>query len=270
MGYYLVEALKASGHDAKHFWLRDALKIPKDFDLYFRVDNGDYATADLPLDLKPRVFYAVDTHLSRSRKHMEAFLASYDAIFCAQYLTVSGWQKLFKNVFWVPLGCDPNVHKQLYLDEPKKYDLGFVGSMGGIPRKFILQSVWERYAKNSFFGKYGFLELSEIYSRAKIGFNYSIQNDINMRIFEVMSCGAMLMTNAITDPMLHQLYEEDKDLVLYRDFDDLCQKVEYYLAHPQKCQEIAKRGQAKTLEKHTYQHRTDEMLKIAQSLCLFG
>ena len=140
-----------------------------------------------------------------------------------------------------------------------------MGSDAGIhyARRFYLQALRERYPK-SFLQRWPFIKMHEIYNTSKIGFNYSIHQDINMRTFEVMSCGSLLLTNEIKDPMLKELFKEGEDLIIYRNFDDLCEKVDYFLVHDQERQKISDRGHQKVIQNHTYQHRADEILKIVE------
>lgn len=262
---FFRRALEKTEHEVQHFWLKDAKTIPHEFDLYFRVDEGDYATPDIPAHLKPSIYYAVDTHLPRSRKAMEAFLPNYDSIFCAQNLIVDTWKKKFKNVYWIPFGYDPEVHRMVPNSAEPKYDLAFVGSLGGQDRKYILQEMRERYP-NSFIGTYPFLSISEIYNQAKIGLNYSIYHDINMRMFEVLASGRMLLTNRINDPMMESLFKSGEEIVIYENLDDLCKKADYFLSHSEERERISKQGHEMILQGHSYLDRVQSMLDLAQKV----
>lgn len=265
-GFYL-KAFRDLGYNITHFSLKDSRSIPKKFDLYFRIDHGDYLDSDISPELKPSIFYAIDTHIDRSRKHMEKFIKNYDAVLCAHYLGMKTWKRHFhKPIYWIPAACDRTLH-QKDLHKEKIYDVAFVGSSGGNPRKFVLQMLKERYPKH-FIGKFSFLKLSEIYSASKVGFNFSIHDDINMRIFEVMSCGALLITNDIKDPMLKLLFKESEDFITYRNMKELYSKVDYFLTREDERKEIAENGCRKVKESHAYEHRVREILEISKSLKL--
>lgn len=262
MGTFFLRAFKQTSHETKHFSLREAQKIPNHFDLYFRIDHGDYADNDLPLHLKPSIFLAIDTHLSRSRKQMENFVGHYDVVFCVHHLGAQYWKQKFKNVHWLAVACDLEIHRRNPTKQ-KTYDIAFVGGPGGNPRKFILQMLREGYAKN-FIGKYHFLNIADIYTASKIGVNFSIHHDINMRVFETMACETLLITNEIKDPMLKILFKEGEDLIIYKDIKELYSKINYFLKHENERKEIAASGYRKTVERHTYLHRVKEILGIAK------
>ena len=79
----IEEIVKKAGIGYEHFWTNDAQNIPNDFDLYFRLDHGDYKY-DIPAYLRPAVFYAIDTHLKKPYKKIRSQAGHYDIVFCAQ------------------------------------------------------------------------------------------------------------------------------------------------------------------------------------------
>jgi len=262
-GCYFEKALKASNHTVQHFWTEHSYDIRPEFDLYLRIDHGDYKY-DIPEHLHPAVFLAIDTHLKKPYKKIEKQVGHYDFVFCAQK---EGARKLRRrkkvNAFWIPLGCDPQIHKKIDLE--KKIDLAFVGTEGKKSlRGVLLKKIKEKYP-NSFLGKADYQEMSEIYSSAKIGFNYSIRNDINMRCFEVMSCGALLLTNYIKNNGLEELFEDRKHLVVYRNPKELYNLIDYYLSHPQEREQIAYAGHQLVASQHTYKDRLREMFEYIRA-----
>lgn len=127
-----------------------------------------------------------------------------------------------------------------------------------IPADYDLYLRIERHPA-SFLDKSPFTQISRIYSSSKIGFNYSIKNDINMRIFEVMSCGSLLITNRIRDKGFKELFEDGKHLVTYRNRRELFKLVDYYLAHDREREEIAGNGYQLVTKYHTYEMRVAKM-----------
>ena len=72
--------------------------------------------------------------------------------------------------------------------------------------------------------------MAKIYSQAKIIFNKSIRKDLNMRVFEAMSCGSMLVTDRLKpEAGLEELFKDKKHFVLYDNESDLVEKIGYYL-----------------------------------------
>lgn len=51
------------------------------------------------------------------------------------------------------------------------------------------------------------------------------------------------------------IFEEDKEIVMFKTPEELFDKVDYYLNHDEERKAIAKRGQAKVLECYTYEKK---------------
>lgn len=256
-GAYIERVLKQANRQYALFGVEDPQAIPRGFDLYLRIDHGDYKF-DLPQYLRPAVFWAIDTHLPKPYKKIRSQAGHYDVVFCAQK---QGAQRLEReariDAQWLPLGCDPQVHARL--DLAKEYDLGFVGRNAmKFKRGKHLAMLKNRYPR-SFIGEAAYTQMSRIYSAARIGFNSSIINDINMRLFEIMACGCFLLTNRIQYNGLEELFKDGEHLVTYADDRQLLRLIDYYLAHESERQRIADAGYAAVIAKHTYFHRLQTM-----------
>jgi len=259
IGCYFERGAKELGISYDHYWTKDAGDIAKAYDLYLRIDHGDYKY-DIPPYLKPSAFYVVDTHLKKPYRKIKEQVKHYDYVFCAQK---DGVEKLKRDVkikaTWIPIGCDPNIHRRL--DVKKRFDIAFVGTEGKKNlRGRSLKLLAHRYP-NSFIGKADFRLLSNIYSSAKIGFNYSINNDINMRIFEILSCGTLLVTNYIRDNGFEELFSDGLNVVTYKDASKLLKVIDYYLAHDEERERIAKEGHLLATNLHTYKERLKKILQ---------
>jgi len=257
-GSYVEKVIKNAGIEYVHFWTQNSRDIPRKFDLYFRIDHGDYKY-DIPEDLHPAVFYTIDTHLKKPYKKIKSQAKHYDIVFCAQKDGADKLRRELKiDTQWIPLGCDPDVHKKLGM--PKIYDIGFVGRDA---KKFArgkqLELLKRKYPV-SFIGGADFRKMSEIYSSSRIGFNSSILNDVNMRVFEVMACGSFLLTNKIKGNGFDELFADKKDLVVYKNNKEMLELIEYYLKNPEERERIADNGYQMVVKKHTYFHRVQSML----------
>jgi spore maturation protein CgeB len=104
--------------------------------------------------------------------------------------------------------------------------------------------------------------MSEIYSQSKLGFNYSIFNELNMRFFEIMSSGTMLLTNPIKECNIEKLgFRDGEHLRVYHNPKELFALIDYYLSHDQERELIAQKGYNMVISKHTYDNRVREMLE---------
>ena len=256
IGVYFERACRALGLAYTHAWTSQAAALAPGYDLYLRVDHGDYRH-DLPDGLRPAVFLATDTHLPKSWRRIRRAAPRYDLVCCVHRRGADA----LPNGAWVPAACDPAVHGKLAL--PKMRDVAFVGTEGGIPRKFYLQALRERYP-NSFISHAPYTEIGRIYSQAKIGFNCSVRDDVNMRMFEILASGTLLVTNRLSHDELEQLGLRDGEhLVCYDTPAQLFEVIDRYLRDDGTREAIARRGMERVLQHHTYEHRLQQILKLA-------
>lgn len=84
----------------------------------------------------------------------------------------------------------------------------------------------------------------------------------NMRLFETTGVGTCLITDWKDN--LPELFEPDKEVVVYKNAEECLEKVRWLLDHAKEREEIAKAGQMRTLREHTFSRRAvilDEMIK---------
>jgi len=238
-------------------------KIKPGFDLYFRIDDGYYDYL-IPKTLSPRIYYVSDVHLKGPFKKIKRhiYVGAYDLVFCPMRREIDILRKRSPvEIIWMNAGCDTEIHKRLSIE--RSCDIGFVGTDGGVPRKFYLQEIRERYP-NSLIGPADYREMSRIYSSSKIGFSFPVRGEcFTMRNYEIMACGAMLLMKRLRDDSAERLgFIDRKNIVIFDGPKDLFKLIDYYLTNHKERQEIAERGHRLTVEKHTYFHRTKEMIDI--------
>ncbi len=227
------------------------------FDLWIVVDDGlDY---DLPARIPPVAWWAIDTHLSFKRCWKQARRATWT--FCAQKSGAEQLNRVGIAAEWLPLACDPAVHGQRPIERTR--DVAFVGNMIGEERIRLLQLIQARYP-NSFNGRAYFEDMALAYNSARIGFNRSIADDLNMRVFEVLCSGTMLLTNRLEGSGLSELLRANEQFVDYTSDKDLFEKLDYYLSHDAERERIAAAGRAEVLSQHTYRRRMETILNVVE------
>ena len=77
------------------------------------------------------------------------------------------------------------------------------------------------------------------------------------RPFELAGCRAFTISGYSEG--IGDYYEPDREMVFYRDIDDLVQKIRYYLSHNEEREKIAQAGYERTMRDHTYQKRFKEL-----------
>ena len=164
-----------------------------------------------------------------------------------------------KNTTYLPCAIDDSIFNKQNLD--REIDIGFVGKEAFSSRiKFI------KYLKDEY--TYKFLKqegiffngMAKFYNRCKIVPNQCPADDINMRMFEATACGALLITQKV--PYLDELFEADKEIIIYSTMRELIDKIDYYLEHDKEREKIARAGQRRTLRDHTYKNRVKDIIKI--------
>lgn len=196
------------------------------------------------------------------------------------------------DVHYLPTGCDPDVHRPMQLSQEESLRWGsavsFVGAgyhnrqqtfafLCDLPFKIwgtewptcrpfdkLVQEQGRRLKPE---------EYVKIFNASQININLhsSTERDgvdisgdfINPRTFELAACGAFQLVDNRT--LLPEVFEPGRDLVTFTDVQDLRNKIEYYLAHPDERKEIAANGRKRALAQHTYYDRIKEMLSIIYS-----
>ena len=185
--------------------------------------------------------------------------ADFDLVFAAQRDGADQLRRAgIDSATRLPLACDPEIHRKH--EVAQRYDVAFVGNVFPGPRTDLLDLVQRTYPR-SFLGNAYFEEMARTYSAARIVFNRSIRNDVNMRVFEAVACGSLLVTNDLGDNGQAELFQDGVHLATYREAEDLLDKLAFYLEHEDIRERIAAAGRSETIEKHTYRHRMQAVLE---------
>jgi spore maturation protein CgeB len=87
----------------------------------------------------------------------------------------------------------------------------------------------------------------------------------NMRLFETTGVGTCLVTDARDN--LPQLFDVDREIVVYRSAAECREKIAWLLEHPEACARIGQAGQARTLARHSFAARAPELAQILVEEC---
>jgi len=258
-GGYCLRALREICQ-VSHFLPDRTSEIPSGCDLFLCIDDGlDFR---FPRNLLSSAFWAIDTHLDFERARRRA--RDFDVVFAAQKEGAARLaQAGIPSCEWLPLACDPDIHKRLEVE--KVYDVAFVGHIFPGPRQQLLEQV-QRHFPNSFIGQVAHTQMAETYSRARIVINCCLNNDLNMRVFEALSCGALLVTNHLNDNGQEELFQDRVHLVEYHTPAEALELIDYYLRHPEEREAIAQAGHLEAVTKHTYRLRMERLLERTAGL----
>jgi hypothetical protein len=110
------------------------------------------------------------------------------------------------------------------------------------------------------------LDMYRILYSAKIALNHHItaadRYANNMRLYEATGVGTLLVTDYKDN--LGELFEIGREIVAYNSPEECLELIAYYLDHEEERQAIARAGQERTLNEHTYSHRMCELLGITE------
>lgn len=90
--------------------------------------------------------------------------------------------------------------------------------------------------------------------------NVSPRTANNIRLYEATGMGACLVTDWKEN--ISDLFVPDKEVVTYRSPDECVEKMTWLLSHPDKLEEIALAGQARTLRDYSWRQRAERVAEI--------
>lgn len=247
---YFERAAEAAGHRVTVVSHANSIPAAQSFDLFLVIDPWFGGMQYLPELACPTAVMLIDVHRDLTTRAM--FARFCDHVFVAQRDLVSAIAATgHSSVHWLPLGGDPGVHFVPRL--PRDIDVGFVGKLGtpGTDRHTLLSCVLTRFSTNEIGLPRTPWEMGEIYSRSKIVLNKSIGGDVNMRVFEALAAGALLVTDRIGNG-LEELATEGVHYVGYDTAEEAVSQIERYLGDDEERTRIAQAGQDLLRARHTY------------------
>jgi hypothetical protein len=190
------------------------------------------------------------------------------------------------NVCWLPLAFDPTLH--VLPNSEKQHNqagpLTFIGSHRP-EREQLVIGLWERGISTKIYGNRGWIKnakqpkvLGRLWSGGEVfDRDYAViaQNSLavlnltdattpgaaNMRYFESMGVGALLLTNKPCE--MEEAFPEGQCCLYYQDVDDLAEKISYLRSGSHDSGRMRRLARRKILDSHTYVNRMQEMLKRA-------
>lgn len=101
-----------------------------------------------------------------------------------------------------------------------------------------------------------------VFAGSKINLNIAlkgIEGGTPQRIMDIMGAGGFVLTSYCEETA--DLFEEDKEIVMFRTPEELVEKVEYYLAHDRERRKIAEGGYEKVMKRYTYENKMQEIIE---------
>lgn len=182
------------------------------------------------------------------------------------------------------LGFEPRVLSVLK-ESDRPHDITFVGSFYSVhsSRTELIEALCARFPQMKVFGPHteGLpadspirkcyagqawgREMYQVLRDSKIVFNHhgnvpAYAN--NYRLYEATGVGALLVTDWKEN--LREMFEPDREVVAYRTTEDCVEQIDRYLRDAGAREEMARRGQERTLREHTFANRMQELVGIIE------
>lgn len=112
-----------------------------------------------------------------------------------------------------------------------------------------------------------FEELPKVYNSTAINLNISrtqLRSAVNQRVFDVPACRAFLLTDYSEE--LEDYFVPGKEIVYYRDKDELDKLVRFYLDNPHIRAKIAEAGYERAVSEHNYTERMKRVIDIYNNI----
>jgi spore maturation protein CgeB len=126
---------------------------------------------------------------------------------------------------------------------------------------------WRELSKDGILYK-GYLkgdDLLKLYKASKINLSLQIstmKGSLNKRTFEIPAAGGFLV-GSFREPLVWH-FEDGREVVYFREDEELKDLIRYYLHHPDERREIAKRARERVLKEHTFLHRMKKLIGIME------
>ena len=190
----------------------------------------------------PKVLLVADTHhLSSPLIGMLRYAASehYDRIvFLYDRHHLSFFHSAgFNNLYWFPGLTFPHNDETVKAARKKMRNprIAFVGQSGKFhPHRARLLDAVKTSNLPLDERRLSQRQALDFYGSSAIGFNASLNGDLNLRVFEILASGAGLLTDQLApESGLSELFPRAHELATYASADELVERARHYLTHPE-------------------------------------
>ncbi|MDH4130890.1 MAG: glycosyltransferase [Gemmatimonadota bacterium] len=187
-----------------------------------------------------------------------------------------------KHVRYLPVGCDPSVHRPLRARGPFRANVVFAGMATPRRERYLQELVefglalwgpgWRKTSLRDYCR--GELPGTEDFVRAYAGATVAVNvhrsgpemksadaSGVNRRTFELAAIGTAQVVDARAD--LPQHFEDGSELLVYVTPDELRGQVKRALQEDKYRERLSENARRRALGGHTYMHRMAEILRVA-------
>lgn len=180
---------------------------------------------------------------------------------------------------YLPLACDPSVHRPMRSRDQFRANVVFVGR--ATPRRERLLSelvefglaIWGPGWRKSALRDYcrgellNLLDYVRAYAGASVAVNIhhtsdevTVDRGCNQRVFELAAIGVPQVVDDRAD--LHRHFDPRREMLTYRGGTEMKELVKEVLHDPAGAEQVASAARRRALAEHTYMHRMKELLAV--------
>jgi spore maturation protein CgeB len=212
--------------------------------------------------------------------------AEYDAVFVKDRYLQSLFSQMISSTrfHYLAEACNPRVHRSIPLSDEDRArygcDVMIAGTLyyyrqeilkaleefelkvwGGVPDWLVYQ-LKGRHMARPVVGE----EKVRAATAARVALNslhFAEVDGLNCRAFELAGCGAFQLCTS--RPVLAEHFIPGVEIETFASIGELVEKIRHYLQHPEEAAAIARRGQLRAHQEHTYERRLAEIFAVACS-----
>ncbi|HVH72646.1 MAG TPA: glycosyltransferase [Candidatus Dormibacteraeota bacterium] len=215
----------------------------------------------------PTACFHVDTYAYTRRRIAWSTLFDHVFVFHPAYDTEFG-KAGHSGAHFLPHAVDGELFKGREWE--RNYEVGWVGQVRGPiyrRREMILPALSESFHMNDLARRYSLEEMAKVYRRSRVVVNIGrddFPQDANLRTFEAMGAGALLITSLPSE--LTQIgFKEGVHFIGYHEADEIQPLVRKYLADDSARKHIADAARERVLREHTYDQRVESLLRHVET-----
>jgi len=213
----------------------------------------------------PTVFWSLDTHLNAW------WQGHYGRLFSRMLCTQKDWLPVLSSMGvarpgWLPW---PGEAREVVPFARRARDAAFVGRLTGErPVRQLFADFLRREGLAEILPEMAREDMLRLYDQTRCIPNETILGEVNWRIFEAASCGALALhplSGAGTDNGLGELFAPGREIAVFADALELGSLLRHYRKNAAEAEKIASAGRARVLAEHLPAHRAEAIEREARN-----
>jgi hypothetical protein len=213
----------------------------------------------------PTVFWSLDTHLNAW------WQGHYGRLFGRVVCTQKDWLPALASMGverpgWLPW---PGEARGVVPFGARAHQAAFVGRITDArPVRMLFADFLSREGLADILPETPREDMLRLYGQTRLIPNETILGEVNWRVFEAASCGALALhplSGIGTDNGIAELFEPGREIAVFSDALELGSLLRHYRKNAAEAEKMALAGRARVLAEHLPEHRAQAIARAAQS-----